>query len=205
MITPTTPDELAIPYQLPQVPFMPPDMVHAGVMSQWLEDDDLWVPVTQTVSFKPSLLNTGGGYYINLLRVRQAGVLSRHRHSGGVHAIVLKGRWYYLEHDWVAEEGSFAYEPPGETHTLFVPEDVEEMITWFHVQGGYTYVDPQGVAVGYEDVFTSIRPYSRDARQRASDCHFRRPHRVFFRRSSSRRLHPHRPSPVTESVVPMTV
>jgi hypothetical protein len=69
---------------------------------------------------------------------------------------VLKGRWYYLEHDWVASEGSFAYEPPGETHTLFVPQDVEEMITWFHVQGGYTYVDPQGVAVGYEDVFTKL-------------------------------------------------
>ena len=30
------------------------------------------------------------------------------------------------------------------------------MITWFHVTGGYTYVDPQGVAVGYEDVFTKI-------------------------------------------------
>lgn len=150
------PDELAIPYQLPQVPFMSPDMVHPGVLTNWLEDDTLWVPVTGSVSFKPLLLSVTGGYYINLLRVRQAGVLSRHRHTGGVHAIVLKGRWYYLEHDWVASEGSFAYEPPGETHTLFVPEDVEEMITWFHVQGGYTYVDPQGVAVGYEDVFTKL-------------------------------------------------
>ncbi|MFJ4067668.1 2,4'-dihydroxyacetophenone dioxygenase family protein [Pseudomonas sp. NPDC089996] len=150
------PDELAIPYQLPQVPFMSPDMVHPGVLGKWLEDDQLWVPVTASVSFKPLLLNVSGGYYINLLRVRQSGVLSRHRHTGGVHALVLKGRWYYLEHDWVAEEGSFAYEPPGETHTLFVPEDVEEMITWFHVQGGYTYVDPQGVAVGYEDVFTKL-------------------------------------------------
>lgn len=150
------PDEHAIPYQLPQVPFMSPDMVHRGVLTKWLEDDKLWVPVTDSVSFKPLLLSVTGGYYINLLRVRQAGVLSRHRHTGGVHAIVLKGRWYYLEHDWIASEGSFAYEPPGETHTLFVPEDVEEMITWFHVQGGYTYVDPQGVAVGYEDVFTKL-------------------------------------------------
>lgn len=156
MNTPVKPDELAIPYALPQVPFMSPDMVHPGVMTTWLEDDKLWVPVTKSVSFKPLLLSVSGGYYINLLRVRQSGVLSRHRHTGGVHAIVLKGRWYYLEHDWVADEGSFAFEPPGETHTLFVPEDVEEMITWFHVQGGYTYVDPQGVAVGYEDVFTKL-------------------------------------------------
>lgn len=43
---------------------------------------------------------------------------------------------------------SYAHEPAGETHTLFVPEDVTEMITWFHVTGGYTSVDPQGIAVG---------------------------------------------------------
>jgi 2,4'-dihydroxyacetophenone dioxygenase len=30
------------------------------------------------------------------------------------------------------------------------------MIRWFHVTGGYTYVDPQGVATGYEDVFTKL-------------------------------------------------
>ncbi|KPW27359.1 2,4'-dihydroxyacetophenone dioxygenase [Pseudomonas amygdali pv. mellea] len=81
------PDELAIPYALPQVPYMTPDMVHPGVLTEWLNDDKLWVPVTASVSFKPLLLSTTGGYYINLLRVRQNGVLSRHRHTGGVRAI----------------------------------------------------------------------------------------------------------------------
>jgi 2,4'-dihydroxyacetophenone dioxygenase len=150
------PDEAAIPYQLLQPPFISADMVHPGVLNSWLEDDNLWVPMAKTVSFKPLLLCASQGYFVNLLRVRQAGILSRHRHSGPVHAIVLKGRWYYLEHDWIAEEGSYAYEPPGETHTLYVPEDVSEMITWFHVSGGYTYVDPYGGALGYEDVFTKI-------------------------------------------------
>jgi quercetin dioxygenase-like cupin family protein len=150
------PDELAIPYALPQVPYMSPDLVHLGALDSWLEDDNLWVPVTKSVSFKPLLLCTAGGYYVNLLRVRKAGVLSRHRHTGAVHALVLKGRWQYLEHDWIAEEGSYAHEPAGETHTLVVPEGVTEMITWFHVTGGYTYVDPHGVAVGYEDVFTKL-------------------------------------------------
>lgn len=148
--------EMLVPYQKPQVPFMAADLVLPGVLNDYLKDDRLWVPVTETLSFKPLLLNTTSGYYINLLRVKKSGVLSRHRHSGEVHAFVLKGRWYYLEHDWVAEEHSFAYEPPGETHTLFVPEDVKEMITLFTVRGGYTYVDPQGNAVGYEDVFTKL-------------------------------------------------
>jgi 2,4'-dihydroxyacetophenone dioxygenase len=150
------PDEQALAYQLPQAAYMSRDLVHGGVLTDWLQDDALWVPSTPTVSFKPLLLCASQGYYINLLRVRGSGIVSRHRHSGAVHAMVLKGRWHYLEHDWVAEAGGYAFEPAGETHTLVVPDDVPEMITWFHVTGGYTYVDPHGVAQGYEDVFTKI-------------------------------------------------
>lgn len=147
-----------MPYQLPQVPYMPQEIVTQEVLSEMLKDDDLWVPSSENgcVSFKPLLLSVSGGYFINLLRVKKSGILSRHRHNGPVHAFVLKGRWHYLEHDWVAEENSFAFEPPGEAHTLYVPEDVDEMITLFTVYGGYIYVDPYGKAEGYEDVFTKL-------------------------------------------------
>jgi hypothetical protein len=37
-----------------------------------------------------------------------------------------------------------------------VPDDAEGMTTLFHVTGGYTYIDPYGVALGYEDVFTTL-------------------------------------------------
>ncbi len=148
-------DPTAVPYRLPQVDFMASDMVTVNILGG-MESDPLWVPVSDAVSFRPILLSASNGYYVNLLRVRRSGVLSRHRHSGAVHAIVLKGHWRYLEHDWIAECGSYAFEPPGETHTLVVPEGVDEMITWFHVTGGYTYVDPDGRALAYEDVFTKI-------------------------------------------------
>jgi hypothetical protein len=69
---------------------------------------------------------------------------------------VLKGKWRYLEHDWVATEGSYVYEAPGETHTLVVDPDVEEMITMFQVNGAMIYVDPDGKCLGYDDVFTRI-------------------------------------------------
>lgn len=149
-------DMNTVPYQLPQPNYMSPDLILPNVLSEWLKDDNFWVPTSKFVSFKPLLLHASSGYYINLLRVRKSGVLSRHRHSGDVQALVIKGKWYYLEHDWIAEEGSFAYEPPGETHTLYVPTEVSEMITLFTVKGGYTYVDPKGRAIGYEDVFTKI-------------------------------------------------
>ena len=141
------------PYQLP----FPKDAQEEIVVPNAIPDDErIWVPQTETVSFRPLCLSRSQGYWTNLLRVRQSGVLSRHRHPQPVHGFVLKGRWHYLEHDWVASEGGYVYEPPGETHTLVVPEDVEEMITYFTVNGARVYVDPYGKVLGYEDVFTKI-------------------------------------------------
>jgi 2,4'-dihydroxyacetophenone dioxygenase len=121
-----------------------------------IDEELLWVPQTDTVSFRPLCLCVSAGYYVNLLRVKGAGMLSRHRHPGPVHGHVLKGRWRYLEHDWIATEGSYVFEPPGEIHTLVVPEGVEEMITLFHVTGSLLYCDPDGKVVGADDVFTKL-------------------------------------------------
>jgi 2,4'-dihydroxyacetophenone dioxygenase len=44
-----------------------------------------------------------------------------------VRGYVLKGRWRHLEHTWVAWEGSYVFEPPGEVHTLTVDDDCDEM------------------------------------------------------------------------------
>lgn len=120
------------------------------------EDERVWVPQAPDVWFRPLFLNTMQGQWCNLLRVRKAGVLSRHLHPAPVHGYVIKGRWYYREHDWVATEGSYVFEPPGETHTLIVPEDCEEMITFFNISGCMYYVNDDGEHVGYEDVFTKI-------------------------------------------------
>ena len=148
-------DNSKIAYQLPQPIGMISD-VFVGAALDLDSDERDWVPQAKDVAFKPLILNVSQGYYINILRVRASGVLSRHRHSGPVHALTLRGKWRYLEHDWVATVGDYAFEPPGETHTLVVPDDVDEMMTLFHVTGNYTYVDPYGLALGYEDVFTKL-------------------------------------------------
>lgn len=131
--------------------FIPQVMPVEGV-----DEELLWVPQTDTVSFRPLCFCVSSGYYVNLLRVKGAGLLSRHRHPGPVHGHVLKGKWKYLEHDWVAEQGSYVFEPPGEVHTLVVPEGVGEMITMFHVTGSLLYCDPDGNVIGAEDVFTKL-------------------------------------------------
>ena len=146
-------DNSKIPYRHPQPKEAPPELVIAFAVPQ---DERIWVPQAENVWFRPLCLCASRGYWMNLLRVRKSGVLSRHRHPQPVHGYVIKGSWRYLEHDWVAREGGYVYEAPGETHTLVVDEDVPEMITMFQVNGVMLYVDPDGAVLGFEDVFTKI-------------------------------------------------
>jgi 2,4'-dihydroxyacetophenone dioxygenase len=139
------PDTRAIPFRGAQPFGMLPDLVIGGAL-ELAADEQLWVPQGPGVEFRPLLLAVSQGYFVNLLRVRKSGILSRHRHAGPVHAFVLRS----------VQAGDYAFEPPGETHTLEVPDGVAEMITLFHVSGAYIYVDPDGHAVGVEDVFTKL-------------------------------------------------
>jgi 2,4'-dihydroxyacetophenone dioxygenase len=151
------PDTNALAYRGPPLPNTLEDLVVSDVLKLDNTDERLWVPQSDMVWFRPLLLSASQGFFVNLLRVRKSGILSRHRHAGPVHATVLKGRWHYLEHSWWAEQGSYAFEPPGDIHTLEVPDGVEEMITMFHVTGAYIYVDVDGNPVGVEDVFSKIQ------------------------------------------------
>ena len=126
------------------------------LVTQAIPDDErMWVPQAENVWFRPLLLDTVGGEWVNLLRVRKTGVLSRHRHPAPVHGYVIKGSWRYLEHDWVAEQGMYVYEPPGEVHTLVVEQDAE-MITLFNVRGALVYYDESNKPTGHDDVHTKI-------------------------------------------------
>lgn len=139
------------------VAIQPASMLRSEIAVAALPGDErVWVPQAPGVDFRPLFLNTVIGQWLNLLRVRRSGIISRHRHPGAVFGYVLTGKWHYYEHPWVAEAGHFVYEPPGEIHTLAVPEDCDEMITFFNISGAMIYVDEAGRQIGYEDVYTKI-------------------------------------------------
>jgi len=119
-------------------------------------DDRVWVPQAPNVWFRPLLFNTVVGQWCNLLKVTASGIVSRHRHPGAVFGFVLDGTWKYDEHDWIADTGGFVYEPPGEIHTLRVPESCDYMVTFFNITGAMIYVDEHGRQTGYEDTLTKI-------------------------------------------------
>jgi hypothetical protein len=66
-----------IPYKHPQPRESPPELVVPNAIPL---DERIWVPLEENVWFRPLCLSASRGYWMNLLRVRRAGVLSRHRH-----------------------------------------------------------------------------------------------------------------------------
>ena len=132
-----------------------PDQIADMAIMAIPEDERLWVPQAPNVWFRPLFLNRTTGEWVNLLRVRRSGVLSRHLHPAPVHGYVIKGSWRYLEHDWIARAGMYVFEPPGEIHTLVVDSE-DEMITLFHVSATLVYFDDQLKPCGHDDVHTKI-------------------------------------------------
>ena len=130
-------------------PFSPPDIV----LPTDPEDERVWVPLKEGVWLRPLMYNTVQGGWCEVVKVTGGGFVSRHRHPAPVHGLVLKGAFRYLEHDWIADQGTYIYEPPGEVHTLVVDDDCPEMHCFFAISGSVNYVDEAGNDVRAEDVF----------------------------------------------------
>ena len=133
-------------------PFQVADVVEAALP----EDERLWVPMADGVWVRPLLFDTSHGAWVNVMRTKTSGIISRHRHPSPVHAYVIAGRWQYAEHDWVAEAGKYVLEPAGDTHTLIVSDTGEYGYTLFWISGCMVHVDEHGAQVGYSDVFTRL-------------------------------------------------
>jgi 2,4'-dihydroxyacetophenone dioxygenase len=130
--------------------------------------DPLWMKLTDAVELRPLMFDCSNGAWTNLLRVSPGGSLARHYHTAPVHAFVVKGAWRYLEHDWVAETGTFIHEPPGELHTL-VADAQRGMTTFFVTRGSLVYTDEKGLQIGFEDVFTRLKRFRNHLRERNLD------------------------------------
>ena len=50
-------------------------------------------------------------------------------------------------------------QPLGMAPDMVVPDDCTDMVTLFTVNGALIYVDPQGNATGYDEVFARIERY----------------------------------------------
>ena len=96
-----------------------------------------WVPLGRGTWVRPLQFNVTIGQWTHFMRVTRSGVVARHRHTGMVHAYVFRGRgttWSMTG----PPRRPYVFEPPGETHTLVVPDGCDEMVTLFQVNGSLT-------------------------------------------------------------------
>ena len=121
-------------------PWQALDKCHPGVLIKYLKIDQ---HNNETVSLLSMPLGTS---------------LPRHRHTGPVSVYTVQGRWRYLEHDWVAEEGSIVQEVAGSCHT---PEVLNcrgvAAITLNLVQGDLQIMSRSGRVVWLENADTACR------------------------------------------------
>jgi hypothetical protein len=85
------------------------------------------------------------------------------RHQGGtVIACTIKGRWKYLEHDWVAEPGSIVYSGPGECKTAQALD--EDILVLKVVVGDLAFMDDRGEVLAIENHETGLHRYKEHCR-----------------------------------------
>ena len=127
------------------------------------EDERIWIKASQqhNVEFRPVFFNIANGLRISVIRVRTQGIVNRHYHPGDVHLYVIKGKFHYVERPWTAVAGDYVFEPPGDIHTLTIPEDCDEFIAVYLANGAVIPVDENGTPTGYIDNWTIIE-WARD-------------------------------------------
>ncbi|MDJ0674216.1 MAG: 2,4'-dihydroxyacetophenone dioxygenase family protein [Calothrix sp. MO_167.B42] len=130
---------------------------HEYMANTRIDDERYWIPYGEGTWFQACYFNVTTGGFANVLKILPGRQLDTHYHISTVHGFTLRGKWGYREHDWIATPGSYIFEPPGELHTLYVPEDSPEpMITFFVLSGGLIYTKSDGSFAGYDDGFTLL-------------------------------------------------
>ena len=146
---------------IPNSPYTLHEMYQPDVMVM----DNKWYGLGKMGMVRPLLFDVANGGWVSILKAEGKGAIQRHRHASPVTAWTLEGAWGYREHDWVARAGSFAYEPAGHIHTLYIDPEVGHMTAIFHVNGPLIYVDEPGNPTDYDDVFLRLDRYTRHCKE----------------------------------------
>jgi len=101
-----------------------------------------WVPLSPGKSFKPLRFLADNRGFVELLRLEPGEVISRHRHTGDVHAYNLQG-WRELDSGERVGPGDYVYEPEGNVDSWKVIGD-EALIVFIVVGGAVEYLDAAG-------------------------------------------------------------
>lgn len=120
--------------------------------------DSPWVPYGENAAIRYLAFDVRQNITANVLWIKKPGVVGTHYHRGRVVMLCLEGSVRYLEYDWVAEQGGFICETPGESHTLVTdhPNGVK-LFGW--LCGPIDFYDEEGNFAVTSDVYWFMNHY----------------------------------------------
>lgn len=116
-------------------------------------------PYSDVVMLKALKVEPVSGTFITLLKAPAGIQLPKHHHCGTVIVYTIKGKWRYLEHDWVAVPGSVVYETAASVHTPVAVGD-EEIITLNIQVGDSLYMDDKDNILAVENWKSLLARYT---------------------------------------------
>jgi hypothetical protein len=124
-----------------------------------------WIPLRDGLSFRP-LRFAAGGYTLQL-RIEPGTVITRHRHTGEVHALNLSGYREIIDSGEIAGPGDYIYEPPGNVDSWRCLGD-QACVIQITLTGRIEYLDDDGAVTHHTDAETARHTYLRWCRARAA-------------------------------------
>ena len=119
-----------------------------------------WVSQGGGVEMKILRVSDDTGQWVSMNRFQPGTELPPHRHSGGVFAFTLSGRWGYRESTFLSSPGSLVREPANTSHTLYVPADATEPAeVIFFIEGSLVHYLPDGSVWGVSDAHSQLADY----------------------------------------------
>lgn len=115
-----------------------------------------FVPVREGVSFRPIRFDADG--WTLQLKVEPGTVISRHRHTGEVHALNLSGRREIIDTGEIVGPGDYVYEPPGNVDSWRCHGD-EPCIVHITLTGRVEYLGEDGEVLFYTDTRNQRQAY----------------------------------------------
>lgn len=119
------------------------------------DDERRWVPLVDGAHFYPFCFDVTHSAWHIILRGQPGLLMPAHYHTSRVVVCTLRGKWKYVERDWVHEAGSYLLEAPGDIHSFMVASD--EPVELFTVnEGANISLDDNGNVIGYSDVLVRL-------------------------------------------------
>lgn len=124
-----------------------------------------WVMVSDGIWFKLVKVLDGDAGWISLLRLRAGAVVGPHRHTGGVHGFLLRGRRQLMD-GTICDPGTYVYEPPGNVDA-WSAVGAEDLVSLFLVHGSVEYLSDDGEVTFRETAASKRASWDEFCRQHA--------------------------------------